>query len=340
MIPALLHHSLAQGGVFSTSQALKAGYTRDEIRGFIGKRREWVRVRRGVFATAETAEAWSLAERQMASDRAASLNMTTAHLLSHDSAARLLGLPLVSTKDSLIHITRPGVEGTRTDCGVRHHLGKMPPGAMSVGAFRTTDLARTALDIGREHGLVAGVCAADQVLRRGVGGQAFLRELDLMGHWPHIKRARQAISMADPGADSPAESLARLCLLGLDRGQVRTQFPFPMGDGRRSAWADLVLGPLVVEVDGRVKYDEGEPGALWQEKLRQHAIERQPVLVERVVWEEVLPRSWSKTMNRLAAAYERAVSRFGPGLPPEIETRAARLAAERHRRIFGSVLAS
>ncbi len=339
MHPALAHVALSQGGVFSARQARDVGYGIDEIRSLASSQGAWVRIRRGVYAFAETAESWSELDRLLAGDRAASLNMAKSHLLSHDSAARLLGLPIVYTKDSLIHITRPGVEGTRTQGGVRHHLGRMPPGSVTVGEFRATDLARTVLDLGREHGLVAGVCAADQALRRGVGAADFSRELAHMGHWPHIKRARRAVLSADAGAESPAETLARLILTGLGRGEVRTQFPFPSFDGRGIVWADLLLGSLVVEVDGRVKYGGGD-GVLWAEKLRQHGIERNPVLVERLVWDEVVPRAWPATMERLAAAYDRSLARFGPRLPAELEARASRLSEERHRRIYGVLRAS
>lgn len=339
MHPALLQTSLRQGGVFTARQARAVGYSHDELRSLASADGSWVRVRRGVYALAETAAAWSDLDRQLAADKAASLNMTTAHLLSHDSAARLLGLPLVWTKDLLIHITRPGVEGTRTAGGVRHHLGRMPPGSLTVGGFPATDLARTVLDLGREHGLVTGVCAADQALRRGVLPEDFQRELTHMGHWPHIRRARRAVLAADAGAESPAETLGRVILTSLGRGEVRTQFPFPGLNAHGSVWADLLLGSLVVEIDGRLKYGNGD-GVLWEEKLRQHGIERHPVLVERLVWEEVLPRAWPATMERLAAAHDRALARFGPRLPAELEARAARLSGERHRRIYGDRRAS
>lgn len=324
-----------QSGLVTASQALACGYSRADIR-LLTRRKSggWQLIRRGVYADAERFEAWTLTERAAAGDRASSLTMGMPHSLSHDSAARFHGLPLVLTGDTtLVHVTRAGLNGTRTQYGVKHHLGKRPPQAVLSGPFGYTDLARTVIDLGREHGYLSGLCAADVAARRGVTLEDFHREFARMGHWPHIVRARTAVAQADAGADTPAESLARVALDELGYGIPRTQFPIDLG--RSTAWADLLLGSLIVEVDGLVKYADGAQ-ALRDEKLRQHAIERYPVLVLRLMWEDLMPSRRRETLRRLDAAYRHATDRFGTELPAGMEAYASQLAAARHRRIYGT----
>ena len=68
----------------------------------------------------------------------------------------------------LVHVTRPGVTGSRTEGGVKHHrAGYGERDLTVVQGLASTGLARTALDIAREHGYQDGVVAADAALRLG-----------------------------------------------------------------------------------------------------------------------------------------------------------------------------
>ena len=55
-----------------------------------------------------------------------------------------------------------------------------PKDVQVVDDIRVTGLARTAIDIGREHGFEAGTVAVDAAMRRGVTRDQFLAELELM----------------------------------------------------------------------------------------------------------------------------------------------------------------
>lgn len=92
----------------------------------------------------------------------------------------------------------------------------------------------------------------------------------------------------------------------------------------RIAYADLRIGPLLIEFDGRVKYLTREQGGVsdlpaeqvvWQEKQREDWLRRFGYSVERMVWDELFGAGRRATEDRLRAAYQEAVRRVGPGSP-------------------------
>lgn len=117
-------------------------------------------------------------------DHAAYLALGNAALLSHDSAGRAWGLAMLRPELPLTHVTRYGVWGCRTDHGVKHHLARLPVGAVQQDGVPITDLGRTAVDLAREHGVAAGVVACDGALRLGASRGQLGREVQLMTSWP------------------------------------------------------------------------------------------------------------------------------------------------------------
>ena len=138
---------------------------------------------------------------------------------------------------------------------------------MRVDGFLVTHPARTALDMARLHGVWPGMAACDAALRQGVTRADLERAAELMRGWPHKRRIDRAIELADPGAESYLESLARGLVIELGVGTPQTQFGIT--DGNREAWCDLRLGRHLFEADGLLKYDEDPQGALREEKARQ-----------------------------------------------------------------------
>ena len=67
-----------------------------------------------------------------------------------------------------MHITRRKVHGDADRAGIKHHLAPYTADQVTVvDGLPVLDLARTALDMAREHGLVAGVACCDAALRLG-----------------------------------------------------------------------------------------------------------------------------------------------------------------------------
>jgi hypothetical protein len=346
MRPQLQAFAAQQGGVVTRRQALDAGYRERELRTLTAVNGPWVVVRRGAYVEREI---WDAAGGQYDGqahlrDIAAHLTMQKPHLMSHDSAARSWGLPMLRPSLELVHITREGVGGSRTEHGVKHHLTRLGLlNAERIDGLPVTGLARTAVDVAREHGWKCGTVAFDRALRMGVGLADLDAEIHVMRNWPGITQAKASRDLADPGAENPGETLSRLLVESLGFGRPRTQFP--VRTSRGVAWVDLLLGCHVVEFDGRLKFRRPEHGGvadraiediLWDERTRQNLVCGEGLGMSRVIWDDVMPRQWSATVERIAREHEVTRRRFGDVLPAHLARFAAQMEEERQRRIYGN----
>lgn len=331
------------GHLLTYTAVLSCGVTPKQLRTLVTAGAV-VRVRQGVYACGERWRAASdHAGRGLLEARAASLTMTHPHVLSHDSAAHALGLPFLAPRMPLVHVTRPDVRGGRTCSGVKHHgaphrLDQVVP----TGAGEALDLPRTAVDLVREHGIRIGLGACDAALRRGVRASELAAAARPMTNWRGVRTVRLALGWADPGADNPGESLARLAVLETGLGRPATQFPVRLRD--RLAWCDMLLGSHVIEFDGYVKYLPPERGGVadrdpgevaWAERQRERELMALGLGHSRLVWEDLLPRRWDATVRRLHREISATHARAGARTPPALLAFADRLQATRTARIFG-----
>lgn len=314
MHPLVLAAVAAGRGLVTRQAALAAGLTEHELERLL-RTGTWVVVRHGVYASAEH---WATLDeyvgRPIARARAAHVTMKTEHVMSHDSAARELGLAVLRPRRELVHITRPDVRGSRTEHGVKHHGAVFgDEQVVDVDGIPVLDRARTAVDMAREHGITGGLPTFDSAMRAGVPRSAFRVALKPMRSWPYVTRARACVDLADPGAENPGETLARLLVLELDLGRVETQFPVPRPSG--IAWCDLRVGRHLFEFDGRVKYTDDE---LWAEKKRQHEVCAHGLGMSRITWPELWPPQRARTLRRLAEEVAVTDARFGMELPQHL----------------------
>ncbi|KRF20879.1 hypothetical protein ASG90_00140 [Nocardioides sp. Soil797] len=307
------------------SQALAAGYTERELRTLTGHGGGWVTVRRGIYIRSDEWESLDAREAQpLRRALAAHLAMTRPHALSHTSAGLVHGIDMLRPGDDLVHITRPGVTGSRTEHGVKHHLAHFTQDqVVDVGGVPTLDLARTAVDIGREHGYLQGLVACDSVLQKGATRAQLLEAVEMMDHWPYVTGARAAVLDSDAGAESVGETLTRVLVQSLGLGAVQTQFSVTARG--QTFWVDLRVGRHLIEFDGRMKYRRSEEGGIanrdpgdvvWSEKMRQDAICAEGYGMSRVVWNDVWGAAREETAARLLREYAETTRRFGTQLPP------------------------
>lgn len=318
-------------------QCYAAGMTDEELRPLLRRGGPWAVVRPGAYVRREQWEVSGEQVRAALRDRAASLAMETEHVLSHDSAARALGVPLLRDPRPLVHVTRPGVGGSRTKAGVKHHLTRVElPLEHVVQGMAITPPARTALDLAREHGLLGGVVAMDHVLARGTPRRELERELRCMWSWPHVRTVREALLLADAGAESPAETLARLLVLEiaaeLGLGAVETQWPVYCHGA--TFWTDLRLGCQVVEVEGVAKLVPTADGGLATRSTtavlrarenRTRLIRGEGLGVAWVGWDDLWGRRRAHTKEWLTRETRLTTERYGPTLPTHLAERAAHI---------------
>jgi hypothetical protein len=324
MRPQLRAHAAAQGGVVTRRQALSGGYTERELKTLTGHRGGWVVVRRGCYVERALWDSSDEDGRYLLRVRAVALTVRRDVVLSHCAAAAVHRMPLRPRWREVLHVTRPDVHGSRTEGGVKHHLGKLgDPDAVRVQGLVVTSLARTAVDVAREHGYEDGVVAADAARRLGVTREDLIEVLSPMASWPHVTAARAAVEVSDGGAQTIGESLLRLMVLELGLGTPQTQFR--VTEGARWADVDLRLGRHLFEFDGRIKYRGRDQGGVadlppeevvWLEKKREDWIRRSNggFGMSRVVWSEMFGSARRQTVRRLGGEVAETWRRFGDAM--------------------------
>ena len=247
----LLHPD--EHGLFTRQAMTRAGLDDADVRRMLrdGTLR---RLRRGVFVESRR---WELLDpyrgRPLLRARAAQLCLRCDHVLSHDPAAIALGLGSPDPVRALVHVTRRKVHGDSVRAGIKHHLAPYrPEQVVEVEGLQMLDRARTALDMAREHGLVAGVACCDAALRLGTTREELAVARAAMWCWPQSRVMDTAVMLADPGAESWLESEGRVLVTSLGIGRPETQFG--LSDDSRTVWCDMRVGRHLFEVDGDVKY--------------------------------------------------------------------------------------
>jgi hypothetical protein len=272
---------------------------------------ELVSVRRGVYTTAQLWSEWDeFRARPIARVRAEHLTLTVPHVFSHDSAALLLGLPLIWPQAAEVHVTRRRVHGSRIQYGVRHHGAAYPTRAVVVvDGLPALDIARTVVDLARTHGYRAGLVGADGALQLGVPRAELAAAYASMRCWPGVTSARSAVDDADPGAESVGETLTRELVAELGLGPIETQFPVLVGGGLH--WCDMRVGCHLFEFDGRIKF--------------------RSIGMSRLTWNDFWGAARERAKRRLLAEYAVTEARFGRSLPARLEDSARRFRGRRYR---------
>jgi hypothetical protein len=297
-------------GLITRRAALAAGADGPGLQRLVREDRI-LRLRRGVYVDTET---WRRLDpfrgQPLLRVRAAMRVLTCDFVLSHDSAALLHGMGVPDPRSCLVHVTRRKVHGDAERAGVKHHLAPYADRqVVVVDGLRVLDPARTALDMAREHGLVAGVACCDAALRAGTRRSDLWAARAAMRCWPGSTVMDKAMSLADPGAESWLESEGRLLVIGLGIGRPETQFG--LTDGRRTAWCDLRVARHVFEVDGWVKYDGPTPrDVLRREKKRQDFVTGFKLGVSRITAAD-LRGGQVAARRRLLREFHDTCARFG-----------------------------
>jgi hypothetical protein len=238
------------------------------------------RIRRGAYSDSAAWEASSRDERYDLRIAAVVATRRSEVVLSHHSAARVWGLPVISPWPAVVHITEPATSKRRSKNGVLVHRAPLEPSSVQrVNGYSVTSLPRTLLDLARNASFRDAVAAFD-FARSPIGGaqsmQAVLDELELH-EWRASRRVLRAIEFSTDQSMSPLESLSRVVLAELHFPAPTLQHEIQTGRGRRLAdfwWeGERVAG----ECDGRWKYSGERFSAgrtpeqiVWEEKRREN----------------------------------------------------------------------
>ena len=221
---------------------------------------------------------------------AARLGRIDGVVASHASAAVLWGLPVRNSDLTTVHLSPVADRRGKPKAGTGHHIHTCEVGPTDiriVSGLATTDALRTVLDCARVMDLDWGVVIADASLHRGlVGIDELVTAARGVRRTHGAARARSLPSRCSRAAESPGESLLRLRLLRMDL-VPEEQVPMPWVEGNPRV--DFLIGRLVIEFDGRSKYElDGDPArAHWEEKRRHDRLLEAGYEVIHVVWAEL-----------------------------------------------------
>lgn len=296
----------AQGGVVTREQLLEAGVSARQLS---GPGRPLVRIRRGVYADRLAVERLQPAARVALEVRAARLTSEVDLVAAGATAALVHGLPLLGPRPTRLHLVE------RKQDRPQHHGASASLRAQEVVELGVpvTSLPRTAFDVARARGHVAGVLIADAVLAAGVHQDQLERVLDGRSGWPGAEAARTAVSFADRRSESPLESLGRVRFDEQGLPPPSLQVLVADDDGP-FARVDQCWGEhrTVAEADGALKY--ATVADLFVEKRREDRLRDAGLEVVRYTWDEALHRP-RVLAARVRRAFERSGSRRSRASP-------------------------
>ena len=283
--PALIAQAEGQHGLFTTRQAHRAGVSPAALVHAV-RAKELLHPARGLYAVTHLVDPASPLDWHQTLSFGATLLWDDA-TLNTTSAVLAHGVRVWGAGLSTVHVLRPidrsiGFGPYR----VRQWTGQ-PVVTTSSGpkVALATALAAHAM----EHGVVQGVVSADHALHEGLVSMPDLEAaVDVVCGWRRGSRAVSMLSFADGLRESVGESR---CAVSLEiAGIVLTpQVEIRDANGRLVGRVDfLVQGThVIVEFDGRMKYDSGDPAVLWAEKRREDELRRLGYVVVRITWSDL-----------------------------------------------------
>jgi hypothetical protein len=226
-----------------------------------------MRVRAGAFVDPVAWLGGSSLEQHRARIRAVVATRAGRAVLTHESAAAVWGIPKLGRWPEHVHLADVAGTRPRSRNGIVWHQSRIAESEIvELDGCLVTDLTRTLVDLARtaeflsavvslDHGVHPRVVLPSGGYRPGTDHAALLHRLDEMPSNRGASRARRAITFADPGGDSPGESLSRgqMHLLGFPPPRLQVRL------GRPDGGADIVdfdwpeFG-LFGEFDGHGKY--------------------------------------------------------------------------------------
>lgn len=294
---------LPPGQVFTRPDLLRAGWS-DSAISRAARRGGLIHVRRGLFARPPGGAVIQAIAAARSSKGA---------VVSHRSAALLHGLPLLRHDSFEPELTVAPSNGTRVLDAHVHRATLRRRDVVLRMDTEVTSVPRTLIDLGRQHGTEAMVVSSDAALHRHLIRMGDLEDVArACWNWPGIRRATHGLSLLDPRAESPLESVSRLSLGRAGLPTPRSQVEIFASSGQHVGRTDFYWDEfgVVGEADGLGKYSE--PDVLRAEKLRQERLELAGLIVVRWTWRDVVG-DISPLRRRLLAAFARGHERERSG---------------------------
>jgi hypothetical protein len=247
-------------GIKTTAELLAGGWTERRIR-TAAQHGDLVAIRHGAYANGTRARELlgMKGGQELLAIAAAAAVVGPEAVVSHESAAFVHGIDMLSRPGSTVTLTRAPERGWRSRAGVQLHAMALPPEhvTVKVGMAATTP-ARTIVDFARTVSFREAVVAADSALYRKLTTKDELHSvIAACRRLKGISRANDVVDFADRRAESPLESIARVafkeCGLPIPELQV-----WLGGSDQPIGRVDFYWRHYrtIAEVDGAIKYSD------------------------------------------------------------------------------------
>ncbi|WP_227980782.1 hypothetical protein [Nocardia spumae] len=254
------HMTPAAAGLHRRRDVVSVGISDDEIR-----RRcaggTWRRVRRGAYAeSAVVAELDAVARHRL---KVAALlpEMAAGAVVSHQSAAVVLGAPMVPALLDRVHVTRDRRYGGRIKAELQVHCAPVELVA-EVHGLVVTSPARTVVDLARTLAFEPAVVVGDALSRDfGISAADLAHELEAARGRRGVHAARRVIGFLDAGSRGVSHSRARVLLRHLGFPPAAAGGVVCGHDGRVLGSADIHLGRTGVLLTLADPADRAAPAA-------------------------------------------------------------------------------
>ena len=217
--------------------------------------------------------------------------------LSHVSAALAYGAPDWQLGYDSVHVTHLNGFAGRRQARTVHHRGGCYVDDLTVDEHGwITTPARTFVDVAKSLPTAVALVVADWILHKGLATKDQLWDaLDRQGEAPYTLRIRAVIAHADPLAESVGETRSRYEFRAAGLPDPVPQLEIRDARGRFLARVDFAWPELkvIVEFDGRVKYDDMlKPGqtildVIRAEKRRDRDLAALGWTVIRIEWDDL-----------------------------------------------------
>ncbi len=287
------NHALAArlAGFATYADLVATGLSRARIRAMV-QQGKLLTPQRGIYLTKELAEWFQLVPAGPTAMRAMSAlaRLGAGSVISHETAAQLHGLDLLTQPPPWVTLTRPPGLGSKSGSrGVCLHTAALPAGHIGARlAIPVTTVQRTVVDLARELDFAAAVVVADSALHQHLASKKELRQvLADCRQWPGTAQAARVIDFADGLAESVLESIARVLFheLRLPAPELQVEI---RGEHGFIGRVDFLWRQFrtIAEVDGALKYD-ADPKRARAQLRRDKDLRAVGYEVEHFDWHEI-----------------------------------------------------
>jgi hypothetical protein len=254
------------------------------------------RLLRGVYVPSQLWDTASHDARYLMRIRAVALTRQSRPVLSHLSAARVWGLPILGPWPREVHLMLAGSGTTRgSKNGVVWHQGPLSDGdVVEIDGLLVTSRLRTLVDLARTTRFISAVVSLDAGLHspfllpsgvrdKDIAKEELVEAVQRLGSVRGCRAAARASEFADGKSGSAGESVSRVNIhvCGFPAPLLQVSYARPGGgedvaDFTWEAKHHVRNLPLLGEFDGKVKYTRQEymqgrsiEEVVWDEKVRQ-----------------------------------------------------------------------